>query len=101
MTGQADVVVVGAGAAGLTAAKTLVDAGREVIVLEARDRVGGRLLTEQRDGHYVEMGGQWLAPPAFTTLHLGWERYQQPTNAQNLWVDDVVVSTERVGCPAP
>ena len=47
------------------------------------------------------VGGQWLAPPAFTTLHLGWERYQQPTNAQNLWVDDVVVSTERVGCPAP
>lgn len=47
------------------------------------------------------VNGQWLAPPAFTTLHLGFERYQQPTNAQNLWVDDVVVSTERVGCPAP
>jgi hypothetical protein len=47
------------------------------------------------------VNGEWLAPPAFTTLHLGFERYQQPTNAQNLWVDDVVVSTERVGCPAP
>jgi len=47
------------------------------------------------------VNGEWLAPPAFTTLHLGFERYQQPTNAQNVWVDDVVVSTQRVGCPAP
>jgi hypothetical protein len=47
------------------------------------------------------VNGEWLAPPAFTTLHLGWEQYQQHTNDTNLWVDDVVISTERVGCPAP
>ena len=47
------------------------------------------------------VNGQWLAPPAFTTLHLGWEQYQQHSNDTNLWVDDVVISTERVGCPAP
>ncbi|MEO6887059.1 MAG: FAD-dependent oxidoreductase, partial [Jatrophihabitantaceae bacterium] len=43
-TDSADVVVVGAGMAGLTTARNLVAAGRSVIVLEARDRVGGRVL---------------------------------------------------------
>jgi hypothetical protein len=46
------------------------------------------------------VNGQWLAPPAFQALHLGWEQYQQHSNDTNLWVDDVVASTERVGCPA-
>jgi len=47
------------------------------------------------------VNGEWLAPPAFTTLHLGWEQYQQTNNATNLWVDDVAISsTQRVGCPA-
>ena len=46
-------------------------------------------------------GGEWLAPPEFTTLHLGWESYQLSSNDRNLWVDDVVIATERVGCPAP
>jgi hypothetical protein len=48
-----------------------------------------------------DTGGEWIAPPNFTTLHLGWENYQTSTNDRNLWVDDVVVSTERIGCPAP
>lgn len=47
----------------------------------------------------AELGGQWLAPPAFQSLYLGWERYQAPENDQNVWIDDVVVSTVRVGCP--
>ena len=38
-----DAIVVGAGVAGLTAARLLADAGRRVVVLEARDRIGGRL----------------------------------------------------------
>lgn len=41
---------------------------------------------------------QWLAPPAFQTLSLGWERYQSAPNDRNLWLDDIVVSTERIGC---
>ena len=60
---EADVVVVGAGFAGLAAARAVVDAGREVVVLEARDRVGGRVVNaEIGDGKVVEMGGQWIGP---------------------------------------
>jgi monoamine oxidase len=57
------VVVVGAGLAGLTAATDLVAAGKDVIVLEALDRVGGRTLNHSiGGGHIVEVGGQWLGP---------------------------------------
>jgi len=51
-----DVVVIGAGATGLTAARRLHEAGRTVIVLEARDRVGGCLLTDHIDGQLFEIG---------------------------------------------
>src|SRR5687767_10629624 len=58
---EADVVVVGAGFAGLAAARALVAAGRDVVVVEARDRVGGRVVNaEIGDGKVVEMGGQWI-----------------------------------------
>ena len=58
-----DAVVVGAGYAGLTAATLLVDAGLDVVVLEARDRVGGRAKTEHLGpGVWVDHGGQWIGP---------------------------------------
>lgn len=60
---EADVAVVGAGLAGLVAARALAERGVEPVVLEARDRVGGRLLNEEiGDGKVVEVGGQWIGP---------------------------------------
>ncbi|MGO9875135.1 MAG: flavin monoamine oxidase family protein [Acidimicrobiia bacterium] len=58
-----DACVVGAGYAGLTAARRLAQHGRSVVVLEARDRVGGRIWTQPlSDGTPVDRGGAWLAP---------------------------------------
>lgn len=56
---RADVAVIGAGVAGLACARRLVEAGASVVVLEARDRLGGRVLTEYPDGDApVEFGAQ-------------------------------------------
>ncbi len=58
-----DCAILGAGLAGLVAAQYLAERGLEVVVLEARQRVGGRV--ENRvldDGSYVELGGQWIGP---------------------------------------
>src|SRR3954452_6329601 len=60
---DADVIVVGAGLAGLAAARGVQRRGRTAIVLEARDRVGGRTLNHPiGDGKVVEVGGQWIGP---------------------------------------
>lgn len=55
-----DVVVIGAGAAGLAAARTLADHGRDVLVLEGRDRIGGRAWTSTALGPAVDLGGAWI-----------------------------------------
>jgi monoamine oxidase len=62
-TRDVDLVVVGAGLAGLSAARVVAAAGASVVVLEARDRVGGRVLNEQiGSDKVVEVGGQWIGP---------------------------------------
>lgn len=66
-----EVAVVGGGLAGLRAADRLVGAGHDVVVLEARDRVGGRSeLTHLRDGTPVDLGGMWLGPTQGAALEL-------------------------------
>lgn len=60
---DSDVCIVGAGYAGLTAARRLTRAGVTAVVVEARDRVGGRAWTLQtEDGTALDMGGTWIGP---------------------------------------
>jgi len=87
---ERDVVVIGAGATGLTAATRLRDAGRSVIVLEARDRVGGRLLTDEIDGQMYEVGGQWVSPDQTALIdtleRLGLDTYQRYREGESVYV---------------
>ncbi|WP_039739825.1 FAD-dependent oxidoreductase, partial [Saccharomonospora halophila] len=62
MAQQAEVVVVGAGLAGLTAARELRSAGVDVLVCEAEDEVGGRVRTDVVDGFRLDRGFQVLLP---------------------------------------
>ena len=57
---EADVLVLGAGIAGLAAARTLVDEGLSVILLEARHRIGGRLWTDTSLGLLLDLGASWI-----------------------------------------
>jgi len=58
MKKDAEVIIIGAGIAGLTAAKLLKAAGRSVLVLEASDGVGGRVRTDEVDGYLLDLGFQ-------------------------------------------
>jgi len=60
VTDHFDTIVVGAGVAGLTAAHLLANAGKDVVVLEARDRVGGRIVTDRRYGLATDLGASWI-----------------------------------------
>jgi monoamine oxidase len=89
-----DVVVVGAGLAGLTAARELGGAGLDVRVLEARDRVGGRTLSQAVGEHpedIIELGGQWVGPTQHEVLglaqDLGIKTYPTHAIGRNLFED--------------
>jgi monoamine oxidase len=84
------VAVVGAGLAGLSAARALAAAGCEVVVLEARDRVGGRTLNEPiGDGKVVELGAQWVGPTQDRIIgligELGLETFPTYSKGENLF----------------
>jgi monoamine oxidase len=87
---EADVVVIGAGLAGLSAARALRARGAEVLVLEARKRVGGRTLNHSiGDGKVVEIGGQWVGPGQDRVLalisELGLETFDTHAAGRNLF----------------
>ncbi len=68
---RSDVIVVGAGISGLTAAWRLAQAGQRVKVIEANKRVGGRTLNHRfASGEVVEVGGQWVGPTQERILSL-------------------------------
>ncbi|MBM4359141.1 MAG: FAD-dependent oxidoreductase [Deltaproteobacteria bacterium] len=77
-----DAIVVGAGLSGLAAARRLVARGLDVLVVEARSRVGGRTLSIEHRGATFDLGGQWVGK-AHRRVHaladeLGLERFPQP-----------------------
>lgn len=85
-----DVLIVGAGAAGTTAANELRKAGLSVVVLEARDRVGGRLWTDVIDGAMLEIGGQWVSPDQDALIEtideLGLETFSRYREGDSVYV---------------
>jgi hypothetical protein len=48
-----------------------------------------------------DLQGEWRAPPKFDSFYIGFERYADSANDQNLWIDDVTLSKSRVGCSTP
>src|ERR1700678_4100010 len=76
-----DVVVIGAGMAGLTAARALTEAGLKVLVVEAQDRIGGRILTQHIGDEAIELGAEFIhgRPPELWALidEAGLETYER------------------------
>ncbi|HEV7624859.1 MAG TPA: NAD(P)/FAD-dependent oxidoreductase [Amnibacterium sp.] len=85
-----DVVVIGAGACGLAAATALRRGGASVVVLEARDRVGGRLQTDTGTGALLELGGQWVSPDQTalkeTVAELGLELFSRYRDGDSVYI---------------
>ena len=89
MGARVDVAVIGAGFAGLTAARDLTRQGASSVVLEARDRVGGRVHDRVlEDGTVLELGGQWVGPTQDRILgllaELGIATQPTPTDGDEL-----------------
>ena len=95
---KADVVVVGAGFAGLTAARQIAHAGHSVVVVEARDRVGGRVWNHHLGGGVVsERGGTFVGPTQDRVLalakQLGVSKFDTYDTGDNVFIDDGMRST--------
>jgi putrescine oxidase len=102
---ETEIAVVGAGIAGLTAASTLAREGLDVVVLEARDRVGGRTWNTEIGGEANELGGQWVAPYQ-SAIHalledLGIELFPSYREGEHLYIDPAGRTHRYQGHDAP
>src|SRR3712207_2284873 len=90
MTVTADVVVIGGGFAGVTAARELTRRGHSVLLLEARDRLGGRTFYTERLGRKLELGGTWVhwfQPHVWSEItRYGLELSQSPVPEKGYWI---------------
>ncbi|UKA58816.1 flavin monoamine oxidase family protein [Arthrobacter sp. FW306-2-2C-D06B] len=100
-----DVVIVGAGPSGLTAARELKKAGLSVAVLEARDRVGGRTWTDTIDGAMLEIGGQWVSPDQTALMglldELGLKMYSRYRDGESVYLAPDGSRTRYTGASFP
>lgn len=85
-----DVAIVGAGPCGLSAARKLKAAGKSFVVVEARDRVGGRTRSDVMDGAWYEIGGQWVSPDQTELIalikELGLETFQRYREGDSIYL---------------
>jgi monoamine oxidase len=103
MSGDVDVIVVGAGLAGLTTARHLALGGASVLVLEANDRVGGRTLSQSIGKGVFDLGGQWIGPTQRRMRRLVDElslrTFRTHTEGERLFVQDGRRATYRGTIP--
>lgn len=89
-SGHYEIIIVGAGFAGLIAARELTMLGHRVLVLEGRDRIGGRTWTDHRLGCDLELGGtyvHWYQPHVWTEItRYGLEVYRAPGAEKAYWI---------------
>ena len=99
---ESEVIVAGAGLAGLSAARVLKNAGVRVTVLEARDRVGGRTLSRTFGKPRIDLGAQWVGPGQNRMMNLarefGIEVYPQPTGGRQVLSIEARLSSTPATC---